>query len=1226
MKNSSVLRSGRTIGTLMIGVAMSALLAGASAQPVPDNSQKTGAENQIPDDAISYESLTLEIALTHKTLADEHFLANDAESARQEYCVAQKEIKGAVRLSTAKANTRELLKADIEYRLMLLDRNIDYWGAVQTMTPDRPGPHLASLENLLADYEKLNAEITTAKREIGDSAVESAKLDAMSREIDGRVQAESVNQERIAIERGSEEQRQDNFDGRIKLLKDNRQRLENQIAAAIAQARSASAQLNRALTNAAASSLGIPPDVLQSVQEGKLDKAVLSAVTNSDLLTSADFSSAIAQVSSSNEAIAGYIKQGQDLVRRGQEVKQQLESYRTDLEVAAETFRNPSLTGLARVGEQIYAKLDDNTKREWNDKIRSAKPVMGAIELAQSLDDPELAGRVRGGVERYLATNSNFAREYLQSGIDHYVGQLLDASGNIQAVADVSVNKVEEEYAKLLGDLSKLKLDDVAVERLLDQVLRSWPSAFLKELPPPIVEDLVKVAGVQNQEALLEKLKDQGLKLVKERIIVRSDRVDVYDRPRPPRSPVLTISLADLGTLPQKNKIEKYGADLRDAFENELNRLRRSEGELRQALLKRLPTDTLEGALRRSLSLPQNAANRPAREANLKNQAWEAVVRVLPPAQRELVVENIASAHVGTVYMAEWEAGRQQQAQAEFHRNAGTNAPEAPATGGQGKSGEEAMAEQVALMALNAAVPGAGVAVQVAQSFFAFGEAIDRAQRLADELQANLSEELQLIEMVNESRLKQVVLGKEREISQIMKASAKVQYESYRFAITQAGANEDNERKYMVARRKLAFYLAERMREEFDALDRSIALWAGRVNSPRGTIVEMIKSDPQNLRLALDSEIHLFDWLNRERESTRADVDGLMIHWRQMVRLSKDLCQRLGCSTGSGALGQTHQTDAIRLTDLLSAEDQRRLRRWQTSGPSEALNLTLFLQPDGRFVPIGVDNVRTVDVRVGTKWPSGRLTALTRVRLSHPGIGYVQSGGKISREVLLPIRRWGNPPAEAFDTQELSRDWQTNTGHMGEFEGYPLYSAWEVMLEPVKENLASDDIWVRFAYRYIDRANVTTERQYLDTTVGGPSGLFEPAIVWKNDDPDALVTVDGRPTRVSLPAGGSVSIPFSSVPLLAAERKIATRGQCPSDDAALEKPAASLEATEPTTTPAVFAVCKPDEDIKRVLISHYSASEPNPKTALASAMTEFKRLKANECRAPRPIRDLEVSP
>lgn len=1172
------------------------VLAAAALSTIASRAHSEEAKTAIPDDPISYDSLTLEIALTKKTLADERFLANDKSGAQKLYCEARKEVEHGLQLPATKSNTLELLRADIGYRLLLLNRNIDFWGAIDTLTPSMPGGHLVALEELLADFEKQSTEITAAAREIGTGTVETGKLDAMSRAIDGKIKSQAVNEERISIERRFQEDRQDMLDGRIDQLRSNRKRLENEIASAVAQARAASAKLDKALTNAVSSSVGIPPDVMQSIKDGKLDQAALSAVAQSDLLKSAAFNDALAQVTASNEAIAGYVKQGQDLLRRGQELKGQVETYRNEIDVAAQTFRKPTLEGLTRLGTQIYSKLDADTKNEWRERIRDAKPAVGAIQLIHSIDNSDLAGSLREGAERYLASDSNFSSDFLRRAIRRQV--------------DAGAAEVGSTYSKLLSEVGKLKLDTANAEHLADQAIRHWTTAFTNLLSPAAISALTKVAGVEDKEALKERLGATGLELIKKRIAIRTDRIEILDS----AGAILTkIQTTELGGLVQANPIEKFGVAAQDALEQELNRLKASEGALRQLVLKQLSPEALDEAFRRSMNVP-DGPNKSAKELELKAKAWNAVLKAMPSeAARNQIVERVAAIQIGSSYVAKHDDEKQIRAEQERRLYAGTGKANETAAGG------DAQAEQMAKLALNAVIPGAGVAIDVISSFSAFGEAIDKAKRLAAELQANLSEELQVVELVNEARLKQVVLSKEREISQIMKAAAQAQYESYRFAITQQGVNQDKERSYITIRRKLAFYLAERMRQEFDALDRSLALWAGRSNSPRGLISEMIKSDPQNVRLALDSEIHLFDWLNRERESTRTDVDGLMIHWRQLVRLSKDLCGRLGCTSGGIALGQVHQTDALKLSELLSADDLRRWKRWQTSGSTDALRLTVFLTPDGRFVPSDLENVRVIDVRIGSKWPSGKATLLTRVRLTHPGVGYVRSDGQLSRQVLLPMNRWGHEPPDPFDVQEIGKNWRdSRSARISEFEGYPIYTAWEIILEPVEENMRAEEVWIRFAYRYIDRSNPVTEKQFLDGPASGPSGLFEPAIIWRNDTPWAQVAVAGRMTSLALPKAGRVPVPFNTLPLI-------NVGRTPIPNDLCETPGVGEAKTlSDNDKPGVFATCKSDDDMRRLLILHYKQISKSEALAVSSAEKRLKELKANECKSPRPVSVLEA--
>lgn len=1192
----------------LLGLSSALMTASAQNQPAPDNKQ---AGPTVPDDRISYDSLTLELALVKKTLADERFLAGDRTGARNTYCEAKKEANQPLILSTPKRNTLTLLNSDIDYRLMLLQGNFEFWGAVQSLRPSMPAAHLAALEGLLLEYEKLSGEITAAAREINKDNVEIGKLKALEQELDGKVLAENVNQERITIQKTFQENRQDALDRRIDELLSNRRRLENEVATAVSNAKAASAQFTKIIVNAASASVGIPPDVAQAAQSGDVKTAVFAAVTKSDLMKSPQFTNAMADLRRNNETIAAFIKQGRDLVRKANEYKEQYETYKRTFDDTARLMRKPSLEGLVQVGGQIYENLDQKTKSALRENIRAAKPVIGAVELVHTIKDPDIAKHLRSGVETFLSTNSNFASDFLRTAITAHV--------------DEKINDIEKQYSALLGEVSKVRLNIPQVEDLTDKVMQAWPNGVLSKLQQPAIDELLRATGISSPQELTDRLRLEGINLIRKNLRITTDRIEIRTLANRPLTPPVFISLADLGAIPANNKIEKFGASVKAAFEDQLNRLRGSENELRKILLKRLPVETLEAAFRQGLSVPNipSLNDRIQQEVKRKEDAWSAVVLSLSnSAQRERVVDAVASLQVGSDFVADQESKTEANQKAEKKNYSGGDTPSAPNPAPANGSPEDLMVRA----ALDAALPGASVAIDVVKAFFAFSDAVDAAQKAAAELQANLREELQVIELVNEARLKQVILGKEREISAIMKEAARAQYESYRFAATQVAANQGEERTYIFIRRKLAFYLAERMREEFDALDRSLALWSGRKNSPRGIIAEMIKADPQNVRLALDSEIHLFDWLERDRESTRADVDGLLVHWRQLTRLSKDLCARLGCVSGAGALGQVNQTEVVKLSETLSALDLERLRLWQTSGRSEPITLTLLLSPDGRHLPQGIDNARVIDVRLGTTTKTGQLTALNRVRLFHPGMGYVLVDGVPTREAMLPIGRWGHAPPAPFDLQELSESWrQSSTGRARDFEGYPVFTAWQLTLEAAEENRKATDIELRFAYRYIDRANIYTERQYVDGPQGGASGLFEAAVVWNNIAPqEARINVGGRPKLVALPPGGRIPVPFNALPLLIADRTPITGNVC-DDAAAPGDPREIDKVVTISTQPKVVAVCKDDQTMKRQLIAHYSSNPNRPAAEVQTlAAQELARLKREECAAIRPLSALRA--
>ena len=156
-----------------------------------------------------------------------------------------------------------------------------------------------------------------------------------------------------------------------------------------------------------------------------------------------------------------------------------------------------------------------------------------------------------------------------------------------------------------------------------------------------------------------------------------------------------------------------------------------------------------------------------------------------------------------------------------------------------------------------------------------------------------------------------------------------------------------------------------------------MGLWAGYLNRPSDTVVQMIKSDPRNLRLALDPQIHLFGWLDRQGEATRTDVDRLMLHWRQLVRLSKDLCQTQGCTPGAGRLGQAAQTKLLHLTELVPQGEVLRFRRWQEGSSDERFRTRILMHPALEGFPPAYRNLRFIDLRAGWLGAGGKCGCRT---------------------------------------------------------------------------------------------------------------------------------------------------------------------------------------------------------------------------------------------------------
>src|SRR5690606_4878556 len=90
------------------------------------------------------------------------------------------------------------------------------------------------------------------------------------------------------------------------------------------------------------------------------------------------------------------------------------------------------------------------------------------------------------------------------------------------------------------------------------------------------------------------------------------------------------------------------------------------------------------------------------------------------------------------------------------------------------------------------------------------------------------------------------------------------------------------------------FYLSERLRAEFAALNRALKMWTGKYGDEKDIIREITRADPQNLRLALDPQIDLFGLVNdKESSQQRAELNRLASFWAYLSKVTEDVCASL---------------------------------------------------------------------------------------------------------------------------------------------------------------------------------------------------------------------------------------------------------------------------------------------------------------------------------------------
>ncbi len=408
-----------------------------------------------------------------------------------------------------------------------------------------------------------------------------------------------------------------------------------------------------------------------------------------------------------------------------------------------------------------------------------------------------------------------------------------------------------------------------------------------------------------------------------------------------------------------------------------------------------------------------------------------------------------------------------------------------------GTSGQvDPATSQLLATALDMAFPGAGTLFSLAQTF----ASMDANRELMDHLTAEgaqlMARKNELVDRQSERYVGALLAELDQRRAQALADSADAQIGTFQYAMRKAVEEKNIQMLKIGIRRGWAFYLAERMREEFDQFDRSYALWA-RGKSEKGVIEQEIRNDPQNVRYALDSQIQLFDWLDRSRESAKTDPDFLRVHWNRMLRLAKDVCGKQGCKPGDGLLGQVGNTREVHVvSELLSSHDRQRFLDWQRK-PLGAFRVAFQISPMNGLVPPTAYNIRLVDLRLAGLDHKGSLFTTEQVSLSHTGVSYIGIPAQTSDETLeyrleslLPRESSSfNSPTE-FDLDALRRRYDSyftgsNLPSARNFEGYGLFATYEMVIEPTQANLNLKDIVLRLAYFYQHLGSVPNEAAYM---------------------------------------------------------------------------------------------------------------------------------------------------
>lgn len=1029
----------------------------------------------VNDEKITQSGLFFEQAMIKKALADELFLRGDKSVAAKKYDEAKKIASLVQKYSNIDAkdkSTTNLLIAEIDYRRTLLKGGLDFWGGYRSRTPAIPIRHLAALEDLFGEFEHALNQIDSFSTSVVTADQELLKAKAALQELNGKLAAYLVDRDKSVISQQRERRSINDTWANISSVEAQQRRIHARTEQLAAQQASLSARASALLTQAVAKSAGIDPAILDNIKSGNVRSIVESYVQNQVGNPNSELMQNFAALSEESNKMV-------DLYGQIRESGARINELKSDFETAAMAVQKPTAESISKLGASIWAKLPEAEKARIADLIKNK---VSTIEWVRSSEE---ALRALGRSTNLL--QQKLAEVLLKAALPTAEIRMLmhTALLRIQDLDGQGRNELKGLIDSVLVELSATGAPSSRLASLTNAVASSFPEQFVARLPPAAKQLLIAEFRVSSEAQLVSRLKVTGLSSFK----ISSDGLDqIYFDGLSTLQRVAVSKAAILSSVSLVGQGDKIITDAERFFDS----VSVSVDSGVKVVLQMVPIDLLASKLQAESG---NAAKSlPAvLQASLAPQDFESIQE---KAYSTMVGYANVESMVAAIPPPEATSGRSENIQG-VEDDLGI-----PQGGEPDPATNQAMA-----LALDAAFPGAGTALQLVQAFGSMDANRKLNERLSQESARLMAKKVELIERQTNTYYDELLTQKDQIKSEALAEASRQQVIQYQQSMQKYIESRNTDDAKIGLRRGWTFYLAERMREEFDQFDRSFALWSRGENS-RGAVEQEIKNDPQNVRYALDSDIQLYDWLTRTGESSRSDPDTLRVHWARMLRLAKDLCQKRGCKPGDGMLGQIASTREISiLNELLSARDLARFREWQKN-PVSTFRAEFSILPFHNILPSRLENVRLIELRASVQAESGAWTTVDQVAIRHQGTSYIprikrDTAGptSLSLEMESMFPRISNSfnAASEFDLEALRTRYDayftgSNLPSARIFEGYGMYATYELMIEPTIGNTAAKDFVVRFAYHYNDSYMVVNEAQFMQRILGRGTNLVSEAV------------------------------------------------------------------------------------------------------------------------------------
>ncbi len=1043
----------------------------------------------------------------YKKLSEFQFSSFDQlDSISKELHRAENKIRNSLEIK----GNYDLLLFDINYRVKLLEAGYSFWGKDFTEKPLFPVQEYEFFNDTYSKFNTTYQRIETLLKFQGDLDEKQEINELQSQLAAHRSEIEKVKIDETQFKVGFYDQQLGNIDNRLKGIEERQKHLTREVDRKEKELKDLDAaimsQLSSAISNA---TLGVPIDVTKDFSK-QLTQAGLSYLAgNQELATSLlgsykdvydvaitareyykkgkDVFETIKSVASGKITVDNVLKIGDAVANSGfvdeswkkewdemkatyYEVEEQYKKGKELLQKIQMTAANPNMKNIVDfvdwMGQSEY--IPENFRKEYEQFRNYREAAYAAIKDKRYNDIIDIGLEMIGKPE--FAAEVTKIRVKIDKLKPAFIIVEMVKKEDYASIKKILVDNILDGRAdKLLSESVKNEFlfkvfksylhqhtinDQSHFESLLLAVINSSPESFLQCFPYAAREDLSQLLTAHSYQDLIRKLKEFKFSEHAGKIKVLHDTLFIYGEPY-----LMDISKylnIDKDATKAIVKLYKDNRGLYDSLKNATTPL-----ELYK-IFEKVVID--------------QSGNR-----SKVGELFTLINAQLNTAQKKQVFDEATAFYIGNgVFSAAVDTSIENNMVEDIpdlvdeNNNSevqGENMGQMP------QSDNSALMRQMAARALDMAFPGVGTAVNtvlgIADAIFSGYQVVDELRGIYTE-KVKLNEEyVKLMDNYRDNQFNKQVALYETRIANLSYDIMMEEHEGYSKIVNNITDRKKDIRRKIGGHLPMMFFYAERLRFYYQRLNKAATFWYGKSNS----LNNIIFSDQNNLRLAIDPDIRLFDWISQpDVTSSREDLFRLFSYWSKIHGLVSD-----GVTSNKLKYGENLAEISYQLLDLekVTPEQWRDFQRWQRhpntifkfdldlSDPLSADNTYGF---DSAYTSIKTLQVIPLAIDAASQRQQNIIT-VTNVGLSVNEAGIIEPLARKTRssaDEFIEIDKNGTIIIPTYYTKNLKYRWDSpnNDYQPYNFEGYNLRSDWKISVEPKGSAKSIQKLYFIVFYQY----------------------------------------------------------------------------------------------------------------------------------------------------------------